>query len=102
MGPAIGLWFGVVLLWLNLAPWLALGGIALLDVSLAPMFPSLISLTPARVGPAHTANTVDFQMTAAVLGGAVLVSSLGPIARSLWPRVPRTVLGGGGPLDHPV
>lgn len=71
---------GVILLWLNLAPWLSLGGVALLGVSLAPMFPSLIAQTPARMGAAHTANTVGFQMTAAVLGGAGLVGGFGLIA----------------------
>ncbi len=53
---------------------------ALLGVSLAPMFPSLIAQTPAHMGAAHTANTVGFQMTAAVLGGAVLVSGFGLLA----------------------
>jgi fucose permease len=76
-----GAMLGVVLLWLNLAPWLALGGVALLGGSLAPMFPSLIALTPARMGPVHTANTVGFQITAAMLGGAALVSGFGLIAR---------------------
>jgi fucose permease len=71
---------GVVLLWLNLAPWQSLGGVALLGLSLAPMFPSLISLTPARMGPAHAANTVGFQISAAMLGGASLVSGFGLIA----------------------
>ncbi len=76
----VGTILGVVLLWLNLAPWLSLGGVALLGVSLAPMFPSFISLTPARMSPAHTANTVGFQITAAMLGGAALVSGFGLIA----------------------
>jgi fucose permease len=71
---------GVALLWLNLASWLALVGVALLGLSLAPMFPSLISLTPARMGPAHAANTVGFQIAAAMLGGASLVSGFGVIA----------------------
>jgi fucose permease len=71
---------GAVLLWLNLAPWLSLGGIALLGLSLAPMFPSFISLTPARMGPSHSANTVGFQIAAAMLGGASLVSGFGLIA----------------------
>jgi fucose permease len=71
---------GVVLLWLNLTPWVGLGAVALLGLSLAPMFPSLISLTPARVGPTHTANTVGFQITAAMLGGAALASGFGLIA----------------------
>jgi fucose permease len=71
---------GIVLLWLNLAAWLSLGGVALLGLSLAPMFPSLISLTPARMGPAHAANTVGFQIAAAMLGGASLASGFGLIA----------------------
>jgi fucose permease len=75
-----GAMLGVILLWLDLASWLSLGGVALLGVSLAPMFPSLISLTPARMGPAHTANTVGFQIAAAMLGGAALASSFGRIA----------------------
>jgi fucose permease len=74
---------GVVLLWLNLAPWLSLAGVALLGLSLAPMFPSLISLTPARMGPAHAANTVGFQVAAAMLGGASLASGFGLLADRL-------------------
>ncbi len=71
---------GVVVLWIDLAPWLTVGGVALLGGSLAPMFPSFIALTPARMGPAHTANTVGFQVAAAMLGGAALVSGFGRIA----------------------
>ena len=71
---------GVVLLWLNFAPWLSWAGVALLGMSLAPMFPSLISLTPARMGAAHAANTIGFQIAAAMLGGATLVGVFGLIA----------------------
>lgn len=71
---------GVVLLWLNLAPWLSLIGVAMLGMSLAPMFPSLIALTPARMGAEHAANTVGFQIAAATLGGACLVSGFGVLA----------------------
>lgn len=84
-----GALLGVVLLWLNLTPWLAMSGVALLGFALAPMFPSFISLTPARMGPTHTANTVGFQITAAMLGGAVLVSGYGVIAQ----RVGLNMLG---------
>ncbi|GAB4195845.1 MAG: MFS transporter [Roseiflexaceae bacterium] len=74
MGGAL---LGVLLLWLNLAAWLSFGGVALLGLSLAPMFPSLIALTPTRMGPAHAANTVGFQVAAAMLGGASLVTAFG-------------------------
>jgi fucose permease len=79
----VGAIVGVLLFWTDLAPWLSLGGVALLGASLAPIFPSLISLTPARMGPAHTANSVGFQITAAMLGGATLVSSFGLLASNL-------------------
>jgi fucose permease len=71
---------GVVLIWVNLAPLLSLAGAALLGLALAPMFPSLVSLTPARMGPAHSANTIGFQVAAAMLGGAVFVALFGLIA----------------------
>jgi fucose permease len=75
-----GALLGVLLLWLNFAPWLGLFGAALLGFSLAPMFPSFMSLTPARMGPEHSANTVGFQVAAAMLGGAAFVSAFGLIA----------------------
>ena len=78
-----GAMLAVVLLWLHLAPWLSFIAIALLGLSLAPMFPSLISLTPARMGPAHTANAVGFQITAAMSGGAALVGGFGLVADRL-------------------
>jgi fucose permease len=71
---------GVALLWLNLTTWLSLIGVALLGLALAPMFPSFISLTPARMGPQHAANTVGFQIAAATLGGASLVGGFGLLA----------------------
>lgn len=75
-----GALIGVTLLWLNLTPWLTLAGVVLLGFSLAPMFPSFISLTPARMGPLHAANTVGFQVAAAMLGGAAFVSGFGLLA----------------------
>lgn len=71
---------GAGLIWFNVVPWLSLGGAALLGLSLAPMFPSFMSLTPARMGPAHAANTVGFQVAAAMLGGAALASGFGLLA----------------------
>jgi fucose permease len=75
-----GMLVGIVLLWLNLTPWLALAGVALFGLSLAPMFPSFMSLTPGRMGPQHSANTVGFQVAAAMLGGAAFVGGFGLLA----------------------
>jgi fucose permease len=48
---------------------------------LAPIFPSLIATTPARLGEAHTANGVGLQIAAAVLGQSLLPACVGVLAR---------------------
>jgi len=59
-------------------------GLLLLGASLAPMFPTLMARTPARVGEDVAHHAVGFQVSAATLGstmmpalGGVLVSSAG-------------------------
>jgi fucose permease len=75
-----GALLGAGMLWFAGTAPLALVGVALLGLTLAPMFPSFIALTPARMGPQHTANTVGFQIAAAMLGGTALASSFGVLA----------------------
>src|SRR6266540_2912584 len=55
-------------IWLNIAPWLTFGGIALMGLALAPQFPLLMSATPGYLGARHAANGVGFQVAAASLG----------------------------------
>src|SRR5690606_2323805 len=50
---------------------------------IAPVFASLISLTPARVGRAHSDNAIGFQIAAAGLGGALLTGVVGVVAGSV-------------------
>jgi fucose permease len=76
----VGAITGTALLWLDLATWATFAGVALLGLSLAPIFPSLIALTPERIGAAHAANTVGFQIAAAGLGGAALTTAFGFVA----------------------
>jgi fucose permease len=59
-------------------------GLLVLGASLAPMFPTLMARTPARVGEAVVHHAIGFQVSAATLGSVsmpalagVLVSSLG-------------------------
>jgi len=59
-------------------------GLLLLGASLAPVFPTLMARTPARVGDAVVHHAIGFQVSAATLGSVsmpalagVLVSSLG-------------------------
>jgi fucose permease len=74
---------GAVLIWSNLTTFGSFLGLALLGVSLAPIFPSLIATTPARLGEAHTANGVGLQIAAAVLGQSLLPALVGVLARHL-------------------
>ena len=77
MGSFIGLVAGVLLIALDLSGILTLSGIIIAGFALAPVFPSLISLTPKRVGASHAANVVGFQISAAMTGGALLPAFAG-------------------------
>jgi len=52
-------------------------GLLLLGSSLAPMYPTLMARTPARVGGPLTHHSVGFQVSAATLGSSALPSLLG-------------------------
>lgn len=55
--------------------------VAIIGVSIAPIFPAMISGTSARVGEQHAANTIGMQMTATGFGAAVVPSLMGVLAR---------------------
>lgn len=78
----IGIALGAALIWLNLTSLLGFIGLALMGLSSAPIFPSMIASTPERFGEAHTANAVGFQIAAAVLGQSLLPSLAGVLARN--------------------
>lgn len=79
----LGVLLGAALVWLDLADALSFAGLALLGLSLAPVFPSLIATTPERLGGAHTANAVGFQIAAAVLGQSLVPAAVGLLAGRL-------------------
>jgi fucose permease len=68
-------------------------GLALLGLSLAPIFPLLMARTPERVGAA-AAHAIGFQVAAATLGTAVLPSAHGAIADALGARAIPPALAG--------
>lgn len=74
---------GALLFWLEPTRSLSLFGLMLVGFSLAPIFASLVSLTPARVGPAHADSAIGFQIASAGLGGAATVGLAGIIAGSV-------------------
>jgi fucose permease len=75
---AVAVAAGVLAIDLGTTASLAAG--AGLGVSAAPIFPALIGATPARVGPAHTANAVGVQVGAAALGQSGLPALAGMLA----------------------
>lgn len=79
-GCMIAIAAGAALLALNITDLLSFLGLALMGFALAPIFPSLISTTPARLGPTHTANAVGFQIAAASFGGTLLPWLVGVLA----------------------
>lgn len=79
----VGIALGAALIWLNLASLVSFLGLALMGFAAGPLFPSMIAATPGRLGEAHTANGVGFQMAAAVLGQSLLPAMVGVVANRL-------------------
>jgi fucose permease len=68
------------LVWADIGGISGFIGLALAGLACGPVFPSLIATTPARVGQAHTANAVGFQIAAAALGQSILPGLVGAAA----------------------
>ena len=72
-------------------PAMSVVGFALIGFALAPIFPCLMSRTPARVGQ-HAANAIGFQVSAAMLGGAIVPSVTGLLVTTFSLEVIRAVV----------
>jgi fucose permease len=73
---------GTLLLWWNPFELANLIAVVLIGLAIAPIFPALMSGTTQRVGEAFTSNTIGFQMALTGLGGAVIPSLVGVIAKN--------------------
>lgn len=74
---------GAALIWAKLTPPASFLGLALMGFCFAPMFPLMISMTPARTGAKSTADQlIGFQVSAACLGAAGVPGITGLLARS--------------------
>lgn len=78
----IGSIIGTLLFWLDPSEPLSVAGLMMVGFFFAPIFASLISLTPARVGHEHANSAIGFQVAAAALGAASLTGVAGVLARS--------------------
>lgn len=77
----IGAPLSAALIWWHPLPGLDIAGAALLGLFLAPLFPTLISATPQRVGAPFAAHAVGFQVSATALGFAVFPGLVAELAR---------------------
>lgn len=57
------------------------GALALTGLGLASIYPCLMTRTPQRLGKAHAAHAIGFQVSAAMVGAAVLPSACGWLAQ---------------------
>ena len=73
---------GALLFWLEPTRSLSFLGLMLIGAAFAPVFASLIVLTPRWVGDAHTDSAIGFQIAAAGLGGATLTAAVGFVAQT--------------------
>ena len=71
---------GALLLWANPFAAASVVAVGLVGFAMAPIFPALMSLTAARVGDEHAANTIGLQIAAAGVGGALLPGLAGILA----------------------
>lgn len=71
----------MVILMADVHPAVNAAAIALLGFASGPIFPSLIAITPARMGPRHTANAVGLQISVAAIGLAALPALCGLAAQ---------------------
>lgn len=67
-------------------------GLLLFGLAMAPMFPTLMSLTPQRLGSATSLHAIGFQVSAAVLGAACIPSLAGYLSeRTDLSAIPWTI-----------
>jgi fucose permease len=72
-----------ILLWWNPLPWVGFAGLVAMGLAEAPIYPSLIAATAARVGKQHVPNAIGFQTAAGGVGGTALTGLVGLLATSV-------------------
>lgn len=58
-------------------------GLALIGLGLAPVFPCLMARTPERLGAGHATHAVGFQVSAGMLGAALVPGVAGLLAETM-------------------
>lgn len=76
----IGALCGLAILLLAPWAWMALAGIAVLGIGFAPIFPSMLHITPKRFGPERSQSIIGLQMAFAYIGSTIMPSLFGILA----------------------
>lgn len=71
---------GAVMLWFAPLPLVSFLGVAVMGLTLAPVYPTSVSRTPALVGPTLSAHAIGVQVAAGSLGSAALPGILSGVA----------------------
>lgn len=71
--------FGLGVLWLDPGGWGALG-LPVAGAGLAPIFPTMVSITPQRIGRDRSTHSIGFQLAAATLGASTIPWIVGIVA----------------------
>jgi fucose permease len=79
-GAMTGVMVGSALVWVNVGATASFAGFVLIGFAAAPLFPVLTSDTPRRLGTAHAANSIGFQLASSRLGLAVIPALAGVLA----------------------
>ena len=69
--------------WIGPPQVAAFVALPMLGIAVSVMFPLLLSVTPARVGSAMTANAVGYQLAAGTLGGGGLPAATGVVLQAV-------------------
>jgi fucose permease len=83
LGGLLGALLGAGLLIWNPSEIANVLAVAIIGISIAPIFPAMMSGTRQRVGDHFAANTIGMQMAATGFGAAVIPSLMGVLARQI-------------------
>jgi fucose permease len=71
---------GALAVWWHPSDWIGGAGLPLLGAGLAAVFPTLVSLTPARHGAGRAHAVIGYQLAAASIGGSGMAALAGVVA----------------------
>jgi len=83
LGGVVGALLGTGLLAWNPIEVANVAAVGIIGLSIAPIFPAMMSGTRMRVGDRYAANTIGMQMAATGLGAAVIPGLMGVLARRI-------------------